>query len=83
LKPGSHPGAGASENTSTAERHPSYGAALRLSNSHGRRFSGRLMSLGRILLEEVVPLSVQGSASLGFAAGGVRYHMTMPGSELS
>lgn len=38
---------------------------------------------GRILLEEVVPLSVQGTASLDFAAGGVHYHMSMPASELS
>lgn len=38
---------------------------------------------GRILLEEVVPLSVQGTASLDFAAGGIHYQMSMPASELS
>jgi two-component sensor histidine kinase len=38
---------------------------------------------GRILLEEVVPLSVQGTAALEFGAGGVHYKLTMPASELS
>jgi two-component sensor histidine kinase len=38
---------------------------------------------GRILLEEVAPLSVQGHAKLDFAAGGIVYEMSMPVSELS
>jgi two-component sensor histidine kinase len=38
---------------------------------------------GRILLEEVAPLSVQGRAKLDFAAGGIIYEMSMPMSELS
>lgn len=38
---------------------------------------------GRILLEEVAPLSVQGQAKLDFAEGGITYEMTMPVSELS
>jgi PAS domain S-box-containing protein len=38
---------------------------------------------GRILLEEVVPLSVEGTASLAFAASGAYYQLTMPASELS
>jgi two-component sensor histidine kinase len=37
---------------------------------------------GRILLEEVVPLSVQGSATLTFKAEGIEYFLTMPASEL-
>lgn len=38
---------------------------------------------GRILLEEVAPLSVQGRATLDFASGGIIYEMNMPASELS
>jgi two-component sensor histidine kinase len=38
---------------------------------------------GRILLEEVAPRSVQGTASLEFAGDGVRYHISMPVSEIS
>ena len=38
---------------------------------------------GRIILEEVAPLSVQGQAKLDFAEGGITYEMTMPVSELS
>jgi PAS domain S-box-containing protein len=38
---------------------------------------------GRMLLEEVVPLSVQGTASLEFEPGGVHYRISMPASELS
>jgi two-component sensor histidine kinase len=37
---------------------------------------------GRVLLEEVVPLSVQGQAKLAFTPGGIRYSLTMPQSEL-
>lgn len=37
---------------------------------------------GRILLEEVVPLSVQGSATLTFNTKGIDYSLTMPASEL-
>jgi PAS domain S-box-containing protein len=37
---------------------------------------------GRILLEQVVPIAVQGSASLSFEASGIRYILTMPASEL-
>jgi two-component sensor histidine kinase len=37
---------------------------------------------GRILLEKVVPIAVQGSASLSFEASGIRYTLTMPSSEL-
>lgn len=40
-------------------------------------------NFGRILLEEVAPLSVQGRAKLDFAAGGITYEMSMPVSELS
>ena len=38
---------------------------------------------GRILLEEVAPLSVQGQAKLDFAESGITYEMRMPVSELS
>jgi two-component sensor histidine kinase len=38
---------------------------------------------GRILLEEVAPLSVQGQAKLDFAESGITYQMSMPVSELS
>lgn len=38
---------------------------------------------GRILLEEVVPLSVQGEAKLAFTPGGVSYDLVMPASELT
>ncbi len=37
---------------------------------------------GRVLLEEVVPLSVQGKAKLSFTPGGIAYSLTMPQSEL-
>ncbi|MGE0007984.1 MAG: HWE histidine kinase domain-containing protein [Parvibaculaceae bacterium] len=37
---------------------------------------------GRVLLEEVVPLSVQGRARLEFTPGGISYRLTMPQSEL-
>jgi PAS domain S-box-containing protein len=37
---------------------------------------------GRVLLEEVVPLSVQGKAELAFTPGGISYSLTMPQSEL-
>jgi two-component sensor histidine kinase len=37
---------------------------------------------GRILLEQLVPVSVQGNASLSFKTGGVCYCLTMPASEL-
>jgi len=37
---------------------------------------------GRVLLEEVVPLSVQGEAKLSFTPDGIRYSLTMPQSEL-
>lgn len=37
---------------------------------------------GRILLEQVVPIAVQGSASLNFEASGIHYSLTMPASEL-
>ncbi|HKG73300.1 MAG TPA: sensor histidine kinase, partial [Aestuariivirgaceae bacterium] len=38
---------------------------------------------GRILLEEVAPLSVQGQAKLDFAESGITYEMNMPLTELS
>jgi two-component sensor histidine kinase len=38
---------------------------------------------GRILLEEVAPLSVQGQAKLDFAQNGIIYKMSMPATELS
>ena len=38
---------------------------------------------GRIILEEVAPLSVQGQAKLEFAESGITYEMSMPVSELS
>lgn len=37
---------------------------------------------GRVLLEEVVPLSVQGKAKLAFTPDGISYSLTMPQSEL-
>ncbi|QIG49273.1 PAS domain-containing protein [Nordella sp. HKS 07] len=37
---------------------------------------------GRVLLEEVVPLSVQGKAKLSFTPEGISYSLTMPQSEL-
>lgn len=37
---------------------------------------------GRVLLEEVVPLSVQGKAKLEFTPDGITYRLTMPRSEL-
>jgi PAS domain S-box-containing protein len=37
---------------------------------------------GRVLLEEVVPLSVQGKAKLDFTPAGISYRLTMPQSEL-
>jgi two-component sensor histidine kinase len=37
---------------------------------------------GRILLEQVVPISVQGKASMTFEAGGIHYSLSMPASEL-
>jgi two-component sensor histidine kinase len=37
---------------------------------------------GRVLLEQVVPVSVRGDASLNFEASGIRYSLTMPASEL-
>ncbi len=37
---------------------------------------------GRVLLEEVVPLSVQGKAKLTFTPDGIGYSLTMPQSEL-
>jgi two-component sensor histidine kinase len=37
---------------------------------------------GRVLLEEVVPLSVQGKATLEFTPDGISYRLTMPQSEL-
>ncbi len=37
---------------------------------------------GRVLLEEVVPLSVQGKAKLTFTPGGISYSLTMPQTEL-
>lgn len=37
---------------------------------------------GRVLLEEVVPLSVQGKAKLNFTPEGISYSLTMPKSEL-
>lgn len=37
---------------------------------------------GRVLLEEVVPLSVQGNAKLTFTPDGIRYSLSMPQSEL-
>jgi PAS domain S-box-containing protein len=37
---------------------------------------------GRVLLEEVVPLSVQGKAMLEFTPEGISYRLTMPQSEL-
>jgi PAS domain S-box-containing protein len=40
-------------------------------------------NFGRILLEEVAPLSVQGRAKLEFAEGGITYEMSMPVSELT
>ena len=38
---------------------------------------------GRIILEEIAPLSVQGQAKLEFAESGITYEMSMPVSELS
>ena len=38
---------------------------------------------GRILLEEVVPFSVQGDAELDFTPGGIAYRLSMPASELN
>lgn len=40
-------------------------------------------NFGRILLEEVVPLSVQGHAELQFMPTGIRYDLVMPASELT
>lgn len=37
---------------------------------------------GRVLLEEVVPLSVQGTAKLAFTPDGISYSLSMPQSEL-
>lgn len=37
---------------------------------------------GRVLLEEVVPMSVQGKAKLEFTPEGIRYRLSMPQSEL-
>jgi PAS domain S-box-containing protein len=37
---------------------------------------------GRVLLEEVVPLSVQGKAKLSFTPEGISYSLSMPRSEL-
>jgi PAS domain S-box-containing protein len=37
---------------------------------------------GRVLLEEVVPISVQGKAKLEFTPEGISYRLTMPRSEL-
>jgi two-component sensor histidine kinase len=37
---------------------------------------------GRVLLEEVVPLSVQGNAKLEFTPEGISYRLIMPQSEL-
>jgi len=37
---------------------------------------------GRVLLEEVVPLSVQGKAKLAFTPEGISYSLSMPQSEL-
>ncbi|WP_162914134.1 sensor histidine kinase [Taklimakanibacter lacteus] len=37
---------------------------------------------GRVLLEEVVPLSVQGKAKLAFTPTGISYTLTMPQTEL-
>lgn len=37
---------------------------------------------GRVLLEEVVPLSVQGKAKLSFTPDGIIYSLTMPQTEL-
>lgn len=37
---------------------------------------------GRVLLEEVVPISVQGKAKLEFTPEGITYSLTMPQSEL-
>jgi two-component sensor histidine kinase len=37
---------------------------------------------GRILLEQVVPIAVQGNAALNFEASGIQYILMMPGSEL-
>ena len=37
---------------------------------------------GRILLEQVVPIAVQGNAALNFEASGIQYVLMMPGSEL-
>ncbi len=37
---------------------------------------------GRVLLEEVVPLSVQGKARLAFTPSGISYTLTMPQNEL-
>lgn len=38
---------------------------------------------GRVLLEEVVPFSVQGDAALDFTPGGIAYRLSMPASELN
>jgi hypothetical protein len=38
--------------------------------------------LGRILLDQVVPIAVQGNASLKFESSGIGYCLTMPTSEL-
>jgi two-component sensor histidine kinase len=37
---------------------------------------------GRVLLEEVVPLSVQGNARLEFTPDGISYRLVMPQTEL-
>jgi PAS domain S-box-containing protein len=37
---------------------------------------------GRVLLEEVVPMAVQGKARLEFTPAGISYRLTMPQSEL-
>jgi hypothetical protein len=43
----------------------------------------RARHFGRILLEEVVPFSVQGDAKLDFTPGGIAYRLSMPASELN
>ena len=57
---------------------------LRWSEKEGPKVSRpESRHFGRILLEEVVPFSVQGDAALDFTPGGIAYRLSMPASELN
>ena len=57
------------------EIHWTEAAGPKVSPPNARHF-------GRVLLEEVVPISVGGKAKLDFTPGGITYRLTMPQSEL-